>query len=69
MKKAIILSLLLAFVASGCLYSGENSPRFDLGVFAGCATLVLALAWLIAGIGLLVLILVFLIAHFPRRKP
>ncbi len=69
MRTAIILFLLLAFTASGCLFSGEDSPRFDPGVFAGCVTLVLALAWLIAGAVLLGLILAFLIAHFLRRKP
>jgi len=69
MKKAITPSLLLAFTASGCLFSGGNSPRFDPGVFAGCVTLVLALAWLMAGAILLASVLAFFIIHFTRRKP
>ncbi len=67
-KKIILLSPLLVLLTGGCRFSGENSPQFDLGIFAGCVSLVLALAWLIAGIALVVALTVFFILHFFRRK-
>lgn len=68
MRRAIFLFLLL-FLLSGCRSSGENSLLFDLGIFAGCVSLVLALAWLMAGIALVISLLVLLALHFFRRKP
>ncbi len=67
MKKAIALLLILLLVG-GCRFSGENSPQFDLGVFMGCVSLVLATAWLLAGAALVVSIVVVLALHFFRRK-
>ncbi|GEM_PF-1288856 len=69
MKKALIPSLLLVFAASGCFFSGENLSQFDPLMFAGCVLLVLALAWLMAGVILLASVLAFFITHFIRRKP
>ncbi len=68
MRQAIV-SLLLLLLLNGCRFSGENSFLFDLGIFAGCVSLVLALAWLMAGIALLISLLVFLALYFFRRKP
>lgn len=68
MKRGLI-SVLLIFITNGCRFSGENSFQLDLGLLAGCVSLVLALAWLIAGVALIVSILVFLAFHFFRRRP
>ncbi|MCS7286390.1 MAG: hypothetical protein RMK30_03890 [Anaerolineae bacterium] len=66
--KRCLISVLLIFTANGCRFSDGNSLQLDLGVLAGCVSLVLALAWLIAGMALIVSILVFLIFHFFRRR-
>ncbi len=67
--RKIALLLLLLLLAGGCRSSGGNSPQFDLGTFAGCVTLVLATAWLLAGIALVIAIVVVLGLHFFRRRP